>query len=89
MNRDNPESWEPDETPKKIYNPLDKSFTSEYRNDKNEIETVTIPALDIISLPMWLALHTGKDLVDAIINDRSLGFLTPEERAKIEAEVFI
>ncbi len=89
MNDLNPEGWKPDVTPRSIYNPFSDDFTCSYRDDKNVKQSVVVPALDILSLPAWLAKHVGKHLVDTIINERDLGYVSLEVRAEIEKEVFL
>lgn len=85
----NPFLRSPNLTPKKICNVLERDFTFTYLNDNNDSESLTIPALDIVTLPSWLANLVAKHIADGVINDRELGYVTPEERAKIEEGVFV
>ncbi len=85
----NPQKWQPNLIPKTIQNPLSIDFTCTARDDNNSIVTITIPALDAKSYPTYLADHIGKHLVDAIINERDMGYVTPEQRAELAKEVFV
>lgn len=85
----NPENWKPNESPLSIHNPLTHDFIYSYRKEDNSPVTLTIPAMDIVTLPTWLAEYAIKHLVDEIINERNLGFITLEQRDKLEAEIRI
>jgi hypothetical protein len=83
----NPTDWKPNESPLSIHNPLTHDFTCSYRNEDNSTATLTIPAMDIVTLPTWLAEYAIKHLIDEMINERNLGFVTPQQRKKLESEV--
>lgn len=82
-----PKDQKRDDTPTHLFNPLKDVVKIGIRNDENEQETVEIPSLEVSTYPKWLADVLKKHLVDAIMNSRGLGFLTPEDRKEIEDEV--
>lgn len=84
--RDNPQEWTPDMTPVSIFNPLDDDVVVKYLNDKNQEQTVVLGSIQMSTHPKYLADLLTKRLVDAIINDRNLGFLTEEEKLEIVNE---
>lgn len=75
-----------DETPTHIFNPLKNDLVLQEFNDLNEKITYTIPVVEISTYPKYLADILRKHLVDAIINERNLGYISPEERAEIQKE---
>lgn len=83
----NPTEWKRDETPKNVFNPLNDDVSVRYRNDKNEEKSIIVPFFKSTTYPTYLADHIIKHLVDAIIIDRKLGYVTPEKRAEIQKEV--
>lgn len=85
----NPQDWKRNEAPKSFYNPLKDDFVISYRDEANEPVKYTIPPQKISTYPTYLADYFIKHIVDAIINERELGFLTPDDRQKIEQEVNI
>ncbi len=84
-----PTLYKRDETPKSFFNPLSFPVNVEYRDEKNNVLIIAIPPLKISEFPTYKADILIKHLVDAIINDRELGIVTPEDRKEIEKEVFI
>lgn len=88
MVADNPLNWKPDITPTTLINPLKKDVIVDLRDDKNNKYQIKIDAnMGIITLPKWQSDVVKKHLVDEVINVRELGYLSPEERSKIEKEV--
>lgn len=85
----NPEEWTADLTPTTIQNPLAHDFKHIYLTDDNSRTELSLPALDVVTLPKWLAERVIVHLTDAMINTRGLGFLTPEERLRLEEEIRI
>jgi hypothetical protein len=75
-----------DETPTHFYNPLSKNLEISLRDDKNQEIIKVIPAGEISTEPKWLADVLTKHLVDAIINERKLGLVSPEKRLEIQQE---
>lgn len=89
MNDLSPSSWKPDETPTHIINPLTKSVTITFRNDENNPYELEVPSLEMSTYPKWQADIIIKKVVDAIINERELGIVTPESRSKLVEEVML
>lgn len=85
----NPDNWQKDETPKSFYSPLDNDFTITVRDETNAKIKYVIPALKISTYPTYLADNFIKHIVDEVINKKDLGYVTPEDRKKIEQEVLI
>lgn len=76
-----------DETPTHFYNPLTKNLEVALRNEQNQEVIKVVPAGEISTEPKWLADILIKHLVDAIINDRKLGIVSPEKRLEIQQEI--
>ena len=89
MFADNPKDWKPDTTPITLYNPLMKDIVISRYTDDNTEETYTIPPMSAVTHPAYIANHLKRHLVDAIINHRKLGLVTPEMRSEIEKEVIV
>lgn len=83
----NPINWTRDETPVHIFNPLTIDVIVPIRDENNVQSDKIVPSLEITTYPRWLAEIVKKHVVDAVINDRELGYQTPEDLAKIQAEV--
>jgi hypothetical protein len=79
----------PDLTPKSIFNPLPNDFSTIYKDDENVDHVYTVPSMQVTTFPTYLANHVITQLTDALINDRNLGYVTPEERRKIEEEILV
>lgn len=82
-----PNTWQKDTTPTYLRNPLKHPLELEEFDDTNHKIKIIVPSLEISTFPKYRAEIVKKHLVDAIINDRKLGFVTPEKRAEIEQEV--
>jgi len=82
-----PSLWTRNETSKSVFNPLTDDFIIEFRNDKNEIEIYTVPSMNMVTHPTYLADFLIKHLVDRIIEKRDLGYVSPEARAEIQKEI--
>lgn len=82
-----PMTWQRNDTPKKVYNPLTKDLKMKYRDDSNAEHDLVIPFYTTVTLPTWLADVVIVQLVDFLINERDLGIMTPEKRKELEAEV--
>ena len=76
-----------DDTPTTLYNPLGKEFTTKWRDDANVEHILSIPSREVNTFPAHQAMHVKKNLIDAIVNDRGLGHVNPDERAVLEKEV--
>ena len=87
MQYGDPTTWTKDETAKTFFSPLSKDLVIEYRNDDGTYQAYIIPMLSPSTYPTYLADHFIKHIVDAVINERGLGYITPEERAEIQKEV--
>jgi len=81
---DNASSIRRDDTPTLIFNPLDKDFSYEYRDDSNNYHTVTLVQGENRDFPAWLADRLIIHITDEYLNERKRGITTPEERAEIE-----
>lgn len=82
-----PTTWKRDETPTHFSNPLKHTVTVELFNDENQKVAHEIPSIEIVTYPKWLADVLKKHLIDAIIDDRDMGYTTPEERAELMKEI--
>lgn len=82
-----PESWTPDETPKSFQNPMTRPFQIVRFDEDNRPVAYEIAPLAIVTYPTYIADFLINHLTNAVINDRNLGYLTPEERAAITAEI--
>lgn len=78
-----------DTTPKSVFNPLPIDFVDEIRDDDNKIQIYTVPSMEIVSFPSYLADRIINDLITAIENHRQSSYLTPEQKLKIRQEVEI
>lgn len=85
----NPENWEKDITPIHLINPLKLPVEIEEFDDQNQKVKYTIPSMEIKTFPKYQADIIKKHLIDAIINTRKLGYLTPEKRQELEEEVVV
>lgn len=83
----NPENWQRNLTPKTFINPLGSSVEIHHLDDENIPHTYSIPPFKPVTYPSYLADFLILHLVDAVINERKLGYLTPEKRAEIAAEI--
>lgn len=84
-----PQTWTRNDTPKSFYNPLNDAQSFEYRHENNTLETYSIPPLKTSTYPTYLADFLINQLLNALINDRNLGYLTPEKRAELRKEIEI
>ena len=65
-----------------IYNPATKPFKVKYLG-----EMITLPAMDMLLLPLKKANHVKKHLVDHLMNKRGLNSRVVKLRKRIELEV--
>lgn len=82
-----PKKWKRNEEPKTFINPLNKIFSFDRLNDQNTVESYIFTPIGIYTYPTFLADFFITKIVDEIISDRGLGYLTPEERSEIAKEV--
>ena len=66
----------------RLYNPDTKDFSVKYGT-----KILFIPALEIKEFIYYEAKHIKKHLVDYLIHKKSGGYVTPEERQKVEEKV--
>lgn len=84
MNGFDPEQWKRNETPKSFFNPLLKSFTFDYLDDKNQSIKLEVPSRTLLTKPTYLADFIIKKLLDEVALHRYGGkYITPEEKDKI------
>lgn len=82
-----PQNWKRDETPKSFSNPLGYDVTFAYQNDDNQTEHITLLAFQVSTYPKYLADWLIKHLLDAIIEDRNMGYVTPDDLRELRSEV--
>jgi hypothetical protein len=76
-----------DDTPKSLFNPLSKDFTTPIRDERNAVQTYTLHSMEIETYPTWLANLIEKDLITAIKNKRNVNPVSEIEHQKIVKEV--
>jgi len=81
---DDPTTWKRDETPKSFFSPLKDNFVIEYRDDDNKIIEYIIKPLEIMTYPTYLGNYLINKIVDAMINERKLGYISPEKRKELQ-----
>ena len=81
-----PTNQQRDNTPTHFFNPLKDTVKVGVRDDKNVEQMIEIPSMAISTHPKWLADVLVKHLVDAIINERKLGIISPEKWAELQEE---
>ncbi len=84
-----PTHWTKNTTPKSFFNPLNHNIEVDYRDEKNLVNKIIIPSLEISTHPTYLANVLIKHLIDTMINDRELGYMSPEELKKLEEEILV
>lgn len=75
-----------DDTPTHLVSPLNE-ITILIRDDNNIQVPHVIPYLQIVTYPKWKADIIKRKIVDAIINERNLSFITTEQRELLNKEV--
>lgn len=75
------------DSPKTFFNPLHKKLELEYRDDNNEIENITLAPLSALTYPTFKADFLIKHIIDALIDERELGYVTPGGRKLLQQEV--
>lgn len=81
-----PVNQQRDDTPTHLSSPL-KELTVLIRDENNVQVPHVLPYLQIMTYPKWKADIIKKKIIDGIINERNLKYVTPEERKKLEEEV--
>lgn len=76
-----------DETPTHLFNPLKNDLVLELFNDENIGTIYLARSLEVSTYPRYLADIVKKHLIDKIINDRGLGYVTPEQRKELLEEI--
>lgn len=82
-----PTTWTRNDVEKSFFNPVSRELVLEYRNDRDETVTYTLLPLRIATYPTYLADFMIKRLIDFVIEDRKMGYVTPEGRAEIRKEI--
>ena len=82
-----PTYQKPNVTLKSFYSPLKEDLTITYRDEQNNPVEYIIPSMEVSTYPTFLADNFIKHIIDAVINERELGYLTPEKRAELQKEV--
>jgi hypothetical protein len=74
-----------------IMNNTSKDFSMEYRDDKNELKTIEIPALDTKPFPSQLASLVATHLANFILNLQEFHYKTDPklELAKIKEKIVV
>lgn len=82
-----PHTWTKDETPVHLINPLTSDISITLFDDDNKSSEKVIPSLEILTYPKWEAEIIKKHILDAVVNDRGLGFVTPENLTELLKEI--
>lgn len=77
------------DTPVTLFNPLPVDFVDTYRDEDNKPIEYTIHSFESQIFPKYMADIFLKKMVEMIINDRKLGFVTPEDRKELEKDILI
>lgn len=86
---DHPDTWVPDETPTYLFSPLKNNLTISLLDDSNKEITITVPSMEIVTVPKYREELVKRRIVDEIINERNVGYISPEQRLELEKEVYV
>ncbi len=84
-----PKYWKKNVNPVSFKNPLEREISIDQFNPQNRIVTTVFAPLKTYTMPKYKADYFIKHITDAVINDRQMGYLTPEARIEVEKEVRI